>query len=198
LNRDARAEIVTGAGSGGGPHVKVFDGQTGNLLQSFYAYDPAFTGGVTVAASRQMNAFDIITGAGPGGGPHVEEFDFENRLELLQSFYAYDPSFAGGVFVAAGDAGIITGAGPGGGPHVKVFSGFDRRVLQSFFAYDPAFAGGVRVGMLSSDDANGRALRVGPGPGGSPNVRDFHPETLDVLDSFFAFDPRFRGGVFVG
>ncbi len=38
--------MVTGAGPGGGPHVRVFDGATGAELMSFLAY-PA--GGVFVA-----------------------------------------------------------------------------------------------------------------------------------------------------
>ena len=60
---------------------------------------------------------------------------------MLASFFAYDPAFAGGVRVAAGDldgdgrVDLITGAGPGGGPHVRVFSGVDLHELASFFAF---------------------------------------------------------------
>src|SRR5207244_8668400 len=118
-------DIITGAGPGGGPHVKVFDGVTGQVIASFFAYDAGFTGGVNVTAgdvNHDGNA-DIITGAGPGGGPHVKVFSGAD-MSLLASFFAYDAGFTGGVNVAAGDlnadlhADIITGAGPGGGPHV--------------------------------------------------------------------------------
>jgi hypothetical protein len=76
VNGDGRADVVTGAGAGGGPHVKVFNGVQGNLLHSFFAFDPAFQGGVTVAAGdvNGDGRADVVTGAGPGGGPHVKAF----------------------------------------------------------------------------------------------------------------------------
>ena len=142
VNGDGVPDIVTAAGPGGGPHVEVFDGKTGQMIQSFFAYAPNFTGGVNIAvADVNGDGFaDIVTGAGAGGGPHVEVFSGKDG-SLLQSFFAYDAGFSGGVSVAAGDvtgdgrADIITGAGAGGGPHVKVFDGQLGTVVRSFFAY---------------------------------------------------------------
>ena len=48
VNGDEIADIVTGAGPGGGPHLKVFDGVTNALLLNAFVYIPSFTGGVWV------------------------------------------------------------------------------------------------------------------------------------------------------
>src|SRR5205814_1435174 len=153
---DGVLDIVTAAGPGGGPHVKVFDGATGFTIASpvsdFFAYDAPFRGGVYVAAGDvNGDGFpDVITGAGTGGGPHVKVFDGLTGA-VIYSFFAYDAAFRGGVTVAAGDvdgdghADIITGAGPGGGPHVEVFSGATGARIRSFFAYSRSFTGGVFV-----------------------------------------------------
>ena len=55
VNGDGKADIITGAGPGGGPHVRIFDGGTGLQLQttttdSFMAFDAIFSGGVFVGA----------------------------------------------------------------------------------------------------------------------------------------------------
>src|SRR2546425_1179896 len=76
VDGDGRAEIITGAGPGGGPNVRVFRGDGTPLSTSFMAYDPGFRGGAFVAAGDVDGdrRAEIITGAGPGGGPHVRGF----------------------------------------------------------------------------------------------------------------------------
>ncbi|MGH9268888.1 MAG: hypothetical protein ACRD0D_12030, partial [Acidimicrobiales bacterium] len=172
---DNRADIITGAGPGGGPHVKVFDGNTGGELGGLLAYG-GFTGGVYVA-SGDLNGdrlADIITGPGPGGGPHVKAFSGLNGAEM-RSFFAYDAGFTGGVFVGGGDvtgdgrADIIAGAGPGGGPHVRVFDGASAAEARSFFAYDGGTAG-VRVAGNPIGQAPLLEITGGPGEGTTVNT----------------------------
>ena len=150
VNGDGIDDIITGAAING--HVKVFDGTSGAVLSSFFAF-PGYTGGVTVAAG-DLNGdrhAELIVGAGPGApGGHVKVFDGATGLELL-SFFAFDPNFTGGVRVATGDVDgdktpdIIVGAGLGGQPHVKVYRAIDLLVLHDFLAYEPDFLGGVFV-----------------------------------------------------
>jgi hypothetical protein len=216
--------IITGAGTGGGPHVRALDSSGGcDGRFDTFAYAPEFSGGVTVASGDVDGdgVADVVTGAGPGGGPHVRVFTtaLDNGVSSpreLASFYAYDAVFRGGVFVAVGDvtgdgvADIITGAGPGGGPHVRVFqlgmaagaSSGEAIVSEhtGFFAYAPAFIGGVRVAAGDLDGDGVREIITAAGPGGGPHVRAFRVSgdgaVMPVL-SLFAYDAAFTGGVFV-
>jgi fibronectin-binding autotransporter adhesin len=205
LTGDGIPDLAFGAGAGGGPHVRVFDGATGAELASFFAFHQGFTGGVNLAAGdvNGDGVIDLIVAAGPGGGPHVKVYD-GRTYEVLSQFYAYDVGFAGGVSVAAGDldgdgrAEIITGAGAGGGPHVKAFDGRTLAVVYSFFAYDMAFTGGVDVAVRDVNSDGFADIVTGAGPGGGPHVKAFDGRTLDVLSQFFAADPAFLGGVSVG
>jgi uncharacterized protein YkwD len=195
-------DIITGADGGGGPNVKVFDGTTENVLYSFFAYDPNFTGGVRVAAGKVTNTgyADIITGAGPGGGPDVAVFDGLSGAKV-ENFFAYDSNFTGGVYVAAGNtqgtgrANIITGAGAGGGPNVRVFDGVSMATLANFMAGDPGYTGGVRVGAFTNASRNAADIMTSFG-NADPAV-DLYGSSGNLLTSFLASDPN-NAGLFVG
>ena len=142
----------------------------------------------------------MITATGPGAGPHVKVFDGRTNAELM-SFFAYVPSFDGGIFVAAGDvsgdgrADIITGTGRGSS-HVKSLRLATLGERASFIAY-PGVQAGVRV-AAGDVNGDGRAdIITGAWSGAGPHVKVYDSTTLATLDSFFAYDPSFTGGVFV-
>ncbi|MBY0514806.1 MAG: VCBS repeat-containing protein, partial [Gemmataceae bacterium] len=199
---DGIPDIIAGTGVGGGPVVKVFDGDTGALVRSFLAYEVTFRGGVNVSTGDiNGDGFaDVFVGSGNGGGPVVKVFDGKTGAQL-RSFLAYEDRFRGGVIVNAGDvngdgfADIIAGTGVGGGPVVKVFNGVSGELMQSFFAYPDTLRGGVNV---AGGDVNGDGFAdiiVGAGVGGAPNVRVFDGLTGALVTSFFVFDPTIQGGV---
>jgi hypothetical protein len=204
FNGDGFADVVTGAGAGGGPHVQVFSGRDFTQLANFMVYDPSFTGGIALAVGDFTGdgIDDLATGAGPGGGPHVKVYRGGDYFQVA-NFFAYDLGLRDGIWVAAGDlngdgrAELVTGAGPGGGPHVQIWNPLTAASQGGFFAYAPSFRGGVRVAVNDPDgDGRGR-VTTGPGPGGGPNVRAFEGAANLQVVNFFAFDPDYRGGVFV-
>ncbi len=207
---DGTPDIITGAGIGGGPHVRVFDGRTGEKLLTnagdFFAYDAAFRGGIYVA-SGDINGdgqADIITSPGNGGGPHVRIFNGADG-SLLSEFMAFEEEFRGGVRVAVGDVNgdgvpeVIAAAGQGGGPRVRVFNGLTGNQVDSpvadFFAYDTNFRGGVFVAAADVDGDGFADIITGAGETGGPHVKVFSGRTGGVINEFFAFEDAFVGGV---
>ncbi len=242
LDGNGRAEVVTGAGAGGGPHVKVFkvvddpsrpSGLRADLYAlsaygsgGFFAYDPRFAGGVRVAAATGAGRSVIVTGAGPGGGPHVRTFDGKTGVPLagaIGGFFAYDPTFTGGVYVATRIEGvtpatsvinILTGAGAGGGPHVKIFKGSDITqsftLAASFIAFDVPringqpvlgdfsfFTGVGGVSFIAADDPIPDDVVVTTGRGRSALARVFHSPTYTPAETPVD-DPQFFDGLIPG
>jgi hypothetical protein len=81
VNGDCTADIITG----GGPHVKVFDGKTLVTLASFLAFAPTFTGGVQVSAEdvNEDGRLDIVTRAQLESATHIRAFDGLSLALLL-------------------------------------------------------------------------------------------------------------------
>jgi len=105
IDGDGKEEIITGAGPGGGPHVRIFDSQA-NLVGQFFAYNSGFRGGVKVACANingniSRNKDEIIISPQSQGSPQIRVFN--NYAQPLIQFFAYSKSFRGGVNLASGD-----------------------------------------------------------------------------------------------
>lgn len=93
-------------------------------MDEFFAYDPKFFGGVTVAVSDidGDGHLEVVTGAEEGGGPHVKVWRIVDGKHVeLGGFMAYSSDMTGGVNVACAP-GVIVTAPLNGGPHVRVFA----------------------------------------------------------------------------
>jgi len=200
VSGDGIPDLVTGPGPGAGPHLKVFDGMSGAELWSFFAYEPAFTGGIFVAAGDVDGdgRDDVVTGADAGGAPHVKVFDGATQAPIAD-FLAFTPSFTGGVRVATGDvngdglADLVLGTGPGAAS-VEIRSGTNHALLDSYPAYS-LFTGGVFVAAGDLDGDGFAEQVVGPDAGSAPHVRVFDGRTGNDAGSLFPFPTMFMGGV---
>src|SRR5205823_13135310 len=183
--------------AGGGPNVTVFQGAADLSLArqpspilSYFPYDIHFTGGVRVTAGdvNGDGRAEIVAGAGPGGGPNVTVYRLVNgQPQVLQSYFAFDPRLAAGLFIGAGDvngdgfADVIAGTGPLGAadaqligaPAVAVFSGADATPLSFFTPFGSSFLGAVRVGATDFTGGGKASIVAVHGPGGNPEVGVF-------------------------
>ncbi len=199
--------LIAGADRPAGAYVPVFDGLTGQQVRTLLVYDPFFSGGARVAmgdVNGDSNP-DFVISAGPGGGPNVKVFDGVTGSVFLD-FFAFNPGFTGGSWVAAGDiigsgrAQIIIGADAGGGPNVIAFDNNLNQIV-NFFAFPSGFTGGARVAAGNTTVGGNAEIIVGAGPGGGPQVAIFRyngTQNPTNVNSFFVLPPAFTGGVFVG
>lgn len=201
--------IVVAPGPGGTPLVRAFDFNTRRAVRNFVVGDQAYRGGLELASMGGGTIFDgngptviippaILVTGGADSSPIVQTFD--GRMNLPNSFFAFDAAFVGGVRVALGDVNgdgspdAVTAAGEGGLPLVAIFDGRTGLPNRVFFAFDMLFRGGITVATADTDGDGKENIVVGAGRGGQPAVGIFD-DNGTMQSGFLAFDAPFRGGV---
>lgn len=115
-----------------------------------------------------------------------------------KSFMAYNPSFKGGVNLAAGDVDkdgnqeIITAPVSGLESDIRVFSA-DGRLKSHFLAYPASFRGGVSIATMDYNGDGRAEIITVPRAGYQSEVKIFSPQGK-LLRSFLAYPPSFKGG----
>lgn len=179
LDNDGQKEIITAAGSSGGPHIRLFK-VNGELIGQFFAYDINFTGGVNVVSGDidGDGEMEIITSPQSNYPPQVKIFDLQGNLK--KEFLAFDNDFTGGVNLALSDINadgvseIVTGAGSGGSPLVKIFTS-EGLLLKQFFAYPLSFSGGVKVASYNFHSDLRTEILTSPQSDQQCQIRIFSP-----------------------
>ncbi|MBI5077352.1 VCBS repeat-containing protein [Candidatus Falkowbacteria bacterium] len=180
-----------------GSFARVFN-RFGHVSRSgFFAYKDEYKGG------SQIIEYDLNN----DGQREVLVADvnqvkiFNNDGSLSASFYPYTEKYDKGVNIAVGDLDkngtveIVTGTEKGGGPQIRIFNSNGKLINPGFFAYGTNFRGGVNVAIGDLEGDGTLEIIAGAGFGGGPHVRVFAPDGRLINPGFFAYDPKFRGGV---
>lgn len=200
IDGDGVNEIVTAAGPGGGPHIRIFNFD-GSLKSQFFAGDKTDRHGlfVTVGDIDNDGYDEIIVSEDSKATGEVRCYDKFGQLKL--SFFPFGKTESA-VRVAAGDLEgdsaneIVVSRGSGSAPLVKVFNN-QGISIHEFLAYAETYDKGVFVAVGNTNGEGNDEIITGTDFGGGPHVRVFS-NSGTVRGSFFAYDKAFRGGVRVG
>lgn len=157
MDGDGDAEIITTPGPGGGPHVRIFNGDLTSTDQDFFAFDEEMRDGITVAVLRTLRGPQIVIGVESWQRPLVRRFLLtDTGAHLLREFYAFDPESRSGVSVVAYDVDgdgvdeIATAQNGGTAPEVRIYDMFGG--LQGrYMLHDPTYRGALSMTQLDAE-----------------------------------------------
>jgi hypothetical protein len=209
-NGDFFDDVIVGAGATGGSRVQVYAGSatglvTTSTLNDFFAYAPAFTGGVVVAAGDRTGdgVDEVITAPASNGGYNIKSFNTNgtgNNPTLVDNFFAFNNTTArGGLSIAAGifDAGNIADIVVGttnNGYGVILNNAYSGIVTAPFSDFTGALRAGVAEDSTGQDYAG-----VVAGPAGGPRLTIYSvgANSLTLTDNLFVMNPQLRLGLFM-
>ncbi|OGL65941.1 hypothetical protein A3B21_04700 [Candidatus Uhrbacteria bacterium RIFCSPLOWO2_01_FULL_47_24] len=194
-------QTISGAPFENGVFARVFSAKGGsasggNIFEAtrvgFFAYDRTERSGVIIA-STDMDGDEKVEKIRKGDrGEMTVQFESGKRTIFLP----FGQNWKSGISVALGDT---TGDGVkeiivGSAGQVRVYRADGTLLVPPFFPFGPQYKGAVNVAVGDLNGNGDTEIVVGVGVGG-PQVRIFNSKGKLLSGGFFAYDPRFRGGV---
>jgi hypothetical protein len=205
IDADGRDEIITAAGPGGGPHVRVvklFPGDRITEFLSFYAASPDYNGGLYVACGDVTGdgTPEVIVGSGLHTAPEfavweVSAFSF-TEIARMRFTLGMPSELRVATCDVNGDgrSEVVAGSGAGPAAIVGVIDPLTRQVIRVIRPLN-GFTGGVFVACGDMTPSfSGPEIVVSSDAGGPPIV-EFYSADGARLTGVFSEPASFVGGV---
>lgn len=182
-----------------GSFVRVFTSDAQRIRSSFFSTDDRFNGSQPILKDDIDSDGRLDSLVADASAISV----YNDSGALKYKFYPYGTSYGSGINFTIGDLNndgykeIITGTEIGGGPQIRIFNNQGKLINPGFFAYETNFRGGVHVAVGDLNGDGTQEIIAGAGYGGGPQVRIFNDRGKLINPGFFAYNPSFRGGVYV-
>ncbi|OGY71509.1 MAG: hypothetical protein A2986_00720 [Candidatus Jacksonbacteria bacterium RIFCSPLOWO2_01_FULL_44_13] len=199
---NSKDAIVIGAGNGGGPMIRVFNGD-GEMVSQFFAGDRAGRQGISFALGdtdgNGINEIGAITSIAKkntitfynayGGVERVTSVQ-EGALPLGRDIVIAENA------VDTGEARIITGSAQGEQADVKIFS-LDGRMVKTIPLFNRLLKSGITLTLADANADGKKDIIATPRRGGGPQAQMFDLDGK-AIKQFFIFDKNVRKGSYVG
>jgi len=181
---------------------------TNTATVSTATYESNYTNNSSQATITVLQ-LGVIIGSDLGctSTPLVRVIDPNTGLDRIVPFFAYEPTFRGGVHVYGADVTgdgvpeMLTAPGPGRPGEVRVFSGDGVPLPQyNFFPYGPGYSGGVEIAVGSITGPGNTEIVTGQDRGGLARVFAVIPGVgvnTSPIRQVQPFGASFLGGVMV-
>lgn len=191
--RTEAAKLTPGTSFRNGDFVRVYKPDGTQARAGFFTQRTGVAGGSSVLLQDVDR--DAKTDAIVGGQGTIQISYGNAKSKTLRPF---GTAYRGGVTLAAGNldrdnAWELVAANDTGDLKILELDGTQRATWRPYAAFRGSMT--VAVGDLNGDGL--REIVTGAGPGGGPHVRVFKTDGTVWGGSWFAFDARDRGGVFV-